>query len=804
MVGVVWLIGAAGASAITPLFGQVPGSPFAADLGTNSVAFSPNGGVLAAANGDTYNVSVYTVGADGALTQVGTSPYGLGVGNVAFSVAFSPDGNLLAAGSEKGIFVFSVAPDGTLSEISGSPFGSGTASESVAFNSSGTLLASIDGIYSVSVFSVASGGALSPVTGSPFTTGGVPLSVAFSPDGSLLATADSAGNEVSVFSVASGGALSPVTGSPFTTGGVPLSVAFSPDGSLLATADSAGNEVSVFSVASGGALSPVTGSPFTTGNGPGSVAFSPDGSLLATSNAESNDVSVFSVGSSGNLTAAAGSPYPTGSGSGPAGLEFDPVGGLLATAEEGTSAVGVFSGVSTTASSPVPVVPVGQATSDSATVTGNSYSGSPTGSVSFYVCGPLGSAAGCAGTGDQVGGPIALTAGAGDSASARSAAFTPTSPGTWCFYAVYGGDGSYLGSSDSSANGCFTVTKAATATMSAPAAGSIVLGSSDSDTATVPGNATAGSPTGSVSFYVCGPLGSAAGCSSTGDQVGGPVALTAAGHAASASSVAFTPTSAGTWCFYAVYGGDGNYGGSSDSSSDGCFTVATPTTTTTTTSTPTTTPTPTATPALTFGNPMATIASPANGATYTIGQSVDSAYSCADSVDGTGIAACMGTVADGRPIDTATLGSHTFTVVALSRDGNMTTVTSVYTVKRPSNRFTVTGIRALAGGQVRFTVKLPGPGTLNVLETDWQDNLARTANAATVLQPAPKRFVFARVHFVKGSAGSFTVTVTPDRAALKVIEHPRYKIRVRLWVSYVPSPDGVQRNQGFRGILLRR
>ena len=321
------------------MFAPVLGSPFSTGQQPSSVAFSPDGKLLATADAGANKVSVFSVASGGALSEVSGSPYP--TGQQPSSVAFSPDGKLLAtadAGANK-VSVFSVASGGALSEVSGSPYPTGQQPSSVAFSPDGKLLATADaGANKVSVFSVASGGALSEVSGSPYPTGQQPSSVAFSPDGKLLATADAGANKVSVFSVASGGALSEVSGSPYPTGQQPSSVAFSPDGKLLATADAGANKVSVFSVASGGALSEVSGSPYPTGQQPSSVAFSSSG-LLASANAEDNTVSVFSVASGGALSEVSGSPYPTGQQ--PSSVAFSSS-GLLASANAEDNTVSVF------------------------------------------------------------------------------------------------------------------------------------------------------------------------------------------------------------------------------------------------------------------------------------------------------------------------------------------------------------------------------------------------------------------------------------------------------------------------------
>ena len=106
---------------------------------------------------------------------------------------------------------------------------------------------------------------------------------------------------------------------------------------------------------------------------------------------------------------------------------------------------------------------------------------------------------------------------------------------------------------------------------------------SDSDGATVTGNAAGGSPTGTVSFYVCGADGLPTPCTSLADPIGTAVTVTTgAGHTSSAASGSFTPTATGFWCFAAYYSGDTNYNASTDATTDECFDVPAARTTTVT------------------------------------------------------------------------------------------------------------------------------------------------------------------------------------------------------------------------------
>lgn len=76
--------------------------------------------------------------------------------------------------------------------------------------------------------------------------------------------------------------------------------------------------------------------------------------------------------------------------------------------------------------------------------------------------------------------------------------------------------------------------------------------------------------------------------------------------------------------------------------------------------------------------PTITITTPPSGATYTITQAVASSYACADA--GSGVATCAGPVASGANIDTASVGSKTFTVNSTDVAGNSATSSVAYTV----------------------------------------------------------------------------------------------------------------------------
>ncbi len=224
---------------------------------------------------------------------------------------------------------------------------------------------------------------------------------------------------------------------------------------------------------------------------------------------------------------------------------------------------------------------LGHSDTDGVVVTGNSAGGSPTGSVTFYECGPTNSATPCTSEANAVG-SASLSPAGGNTATATSGSFTPTSTGYWCFAGVYSGDSNYNSSSDTSIDECVDVTPVPSSTVTTPADTSIVLGDSDTDGAVVTGNAAGGSPTGTVTFYECGPTGSATPCTSEANEVGSANLSPAGGNTATATSGSFTPTSTGYWCFAGVYSGDSNYNTSSDTSIDECVDVTSASTTTVT------------------------------------------------------------------------------------------------------------------------------------------------------------------------------------------------------------------------------
>jgi hypothetical protein len=78
--------------------------------------------------------------------------------------------------------------------------------------------------------------------------------------------------------------------------------------------------------------------------------------------------------------------------------------------------------------------------------------------------------------------------------------------------------------------------------------------------------------------------------------------------------------------------------------------------------------------------PTVELRTPAEGASYELGEQVLADYECSDEPGGSGLVSCEGEVANGAPLDTTSPGSRTFTVTATDAAGNTASTTVRYEV----------------------------------------------------------------------------------------------------------------------------
>ncbi len=216
-----------------------------------AVAFSPDNQILATGLGST--VKLWRV-SDGSRLRTLE-----GLTSDVLSVAFSPDGQIVAAGGyNEGVKLWQ-ANDGTLlHDLPGHTFHV----LSVAFSPDGQMLASASDDYTVKLWRVSDGMLLHELQGSN--------PVAFSPDGQTLVTGSYSG--VKLFRVRDGALLYQLTGHSSSV----ESVAFSPDGQTLVTG-SGGIEVRRWHVSDGVRLYTLE----ENGEGVSFVTFSTDGRTMA-------------------------------------------------------------------------------------------------------------------------------------------------------------------------------------------------------------------------------------------------------------------------------------------------------------------------------------------------------------------------------------------------------------------------------------------------------------------------------------------------------------------------------------------
>ncbi|MDQ6969258.1 MAG: beta-propeller fold lactonase family protein [Mariprofundus sp.] len=320
----------------TGVLSAMPGSPFStAGLGNtgffarNNITLSRSRNLLFASNSGDNNIAVFSIDpVTGGLTVVAGSPFPNSTGATmsgAGSAVVNQSGTLLFVGNRLtfNISVFSIAANGVLTGVIGSPFSAihsnGVATfsgrmDGLRLNDRGNILygAASSAVLGVAAFSIAANGALTPLQGSPFT-GAVRGPTSFDLDAaSGIAIGAGTGGKLTSYNIAVGGALTAIAQTSTASNqfivnqpGGQQCGEFSPDGSKYITSGGGTAKIAVVNVGATGQLSDAPGSSFTTIHpATGYSAIHPNGLwVYATEkSATANFVEFFNMAANGVLT----------------------------------------------------------------------------------------------------------------------------------------------------------------------------------------------------------------------------------------------------------------------------------------------------------------------------------------------------------------------------------------------------------------------------------------------------------------------------------------------------------------------
>ncbi|MEH2237387.1 nSTAND1 domain-containing NTPase, partial [Nostoc sp.] len=223
----------------------------------SAVSFSPDGKMLASGSDDN-TVKLWDTSTDKVIKTL------TGHTNSVCSVSFSPDGKMLASGSDDNtVKLWDTSTGKVIKTLTGHT----NSVCSISFSPDGKMLASGSDDNTVKLWYPSTGKVIKTLTGYTRSV----LSVSFSPDGKMLASG-SDDNTVKLWDTTTDKVIRTLTGH---TNGV-WGVSFSRDSKMLASG-SADNTVKLWDTSTGKVIRTLTGHT----NLVRSVSFSPDGKMLA-------------------------------------------------------------------------------------------------------------------------------------------------------------------------------------------------------------------------------------------------------------------------------------------------------------------------------------------------------------------------------------------------------------------------------------------------------------------------------------------------------------------------------------------
>jgi 6-phosphogluconolactonase (cycloisomerase 2 family) len=290
----------------------INGSPFAAEAGATAIVIDPAKNFAYVANAaPTNDIDRFSIDANGSLVPIsGNQP--VGVNPVA--LAMDADGKFLfvANRGSNSISVFSVGANAALTEVAVPPCSTQCfpVNDPVAIAvTPGSdfvyVVDQVDGTIVTFHLDASTGVLTSDVALPPVLVGSTPSSLAMNPDGTLLYVTNQGSNNVNGFKIGSGGDLTSI-GAAVGAGVGPVSAVIDPSGQFLYVVDHDSNQISAYRITFGsGTLTATSGSPFNTGLGPLFVAISPTNKFLYVSNNSAGTISGFGIDpANGNLSPA--------------------------------------------------------------------------------------------------------------------------------------------------------------------------------------------------------------------------------------------------------------------------------------------------------------------------------------------------------------------------------------------------------------------------------------------------------------------------------------------------------------------
>ena len=289
------------------------------------IALSANGATAYVVNSDSDELSVFRVGALGALQP---GPRVFATGDEPWGATVSPDGRTLYVTNtaDETITAYRIGPDGTPSKLGDFPTTSDHPKQTV-LSPDGRFLylayADVDETADsparvVTRYAVRSDGTLGPAQ-NVAKVGQGNFGIAISSDGALVYVTSLVGQNVWGFRRGLDGSLTPVPGSPFAAPTGPVGLKVTPDRQHLYVASNdpdvgPGGGLLGFTILADGSLRPTADSPARTPEQAevAAVAITPDGRDVFAAIRDTSQVAAFEIGSAGTLREAPGSPFGTG------------------------------------------------------------------------------------------------------------------------------------------------------------------------------------------------------------------------------------------------------------------------------------------------------------------------------------------------------------------------------------------------------------------------------------------------------------------------------------------------------------